>query len=59
MLYSGKRPEDMTGDELEQAEAYVLRHLQLAHSQYNINLAAYQELAAEQSRREQMARKVN
>jgi hypothetical protein len=59
MLYNKKTPEQLTGEELDEAQASCLQGMLDAHDHYNINKAAFLELQCEQERREAGATKVN
>lgn len=59
MLYAGKRPEELTSQELEAAEEIVRNMLTQANAVYEANRIAYLELSEEQTRRATAARKMN
>jgi hypothetical protein len=53
MLYAGKRPEDLSLEELQGALVYCHQHMQNAERVYQLNHAAMAELSIEIDRREQ------
>lgn len=52
MTYDGKRPEEMSQTELENALIYCYGHLRQAQHVYQLNSAAIAELSEEMDRRE-------
>jgi len=59
MLYNKKRPEQLTGEELDEAQARALQGMLDADDHFKLNKAAFLELQCEQERREAGATKVN
>ena len=59
MLYDGKLPEEMTGDELEAAAVYCARMQAQAKQVFELNQAGLVELGLEYERRLTAARTVN
>jgi len=51
MLYDGHAPKDMTPEQLDAAEAYVVGAIEKAQSHLAMLYAGYMELCEEQSRR--------
>ena len=51
MLYDGKRPHEMSAEELEAAEAYCLKTMRDANAVYELNRVGFLEITEEQSRR--------
>ena len=59
MLYAGKRLTELDDEELQTANAYCQFHRDHAEGIWSLNVAALQELAAEQARRSGAGQTIN
>lgn len=51
MLYDGKRPRELSAEELDAAEQYCLKTMRDANAVYELNRVGFAELCEERSRR--------
>lgn len=59
MLYKGQRLTELSGDELQEAEAYAMAAMGAAQTQYALNRAFIEEVGEEQTRRAEQAKRLN